>query len=369
MKFKHLQTIAIILLNVLFCAITIILFIRNSILRPYTGSIFKETISAILLLGSLYVNYFILYPKICKKHSYIIYWVVVAFFAIVVGIMDLVIAYPSIVSVNPQLIQQVGFYNFFSSILYFTVGRNLALNFFPYLFRERQYFRQSLEKERVIVYERAGMLDVTDKNSDIQLISIDEIFYCQQQRNFTKIYTIQNTCYTRLGSMKHLEQLFGTKEFIRITNTILVPFQYIKSCKENVVVMKKMPWQDAPTAFALEAKDSEETAESILEGLMRYKILTNSKGSWGKAPRRSAKRKPIVPSDEKVRVVLSFVEKHPNCNSADIIAETQFSLSTVERCLIELKKTGLIEHVGSRRRGGYIVVSTQQEKENTEAVQ
>lgn len=368
MKHKHLKTIVIILLNVLLCAIVIWLFTRNSILRPYAGSSLKEASSAMFLLGSLYANYFLFYQKLYQK-SHVIYWLSVVLTAVIVGFVDMAIAYPHIASCNARVIQMVGFFTFFSTHLSYTIGRNLALNFFPYLFRERLHFRQSLEKERVIVYERVRMLDVTDKNSDIQLISIDEIFYCQQQRNSTVVYTVQNKSYTRLGSMKHLEQLFGTKEFIRITNTIMVPFQYIKSCKENVVVMKKMPWQDAPTAFALEAKDSEETAESILEGLMRYKTLAGGKGSSVKVPRQAVKRKPIVPPDEKVRVVLAFIENHPNCNSVDIIAETQFSLSTVERCLIELKKNGLVEHVGSRRRGGYIVVAPVQESDDEEPVQ
>lgn len=369
MKHKLLKTIAVILLNVLLCATVIWLFTQNSVLRPYAGSFLKEALSALLLLGSLYANYFLLYPKIHKKYSYVAYWLSVVLLAVIVGFADIAIAYPYISKCNAAVIQIVGFFTFFSTHLSYTIGRNLALNFFPYLFRERQHLRHSLEKERVIVYERVRMLDVTDKNSDIQLISIDEIFYCQQQRNFTVVYTVQNISYRRLGSMKHLEQLFGTKEFIRITNTIMVPFQYIKSCKENVVVMKKMPWQDAPTAFALEPKDSEETAESILEGLMRYKTLAGGKGSSVKVPRQAVKRKPIVPPDEKVRVVLSFIENHPNCNSVDIIAETQFSLSTVERCLIELKKNGLVEHVGSRRRGGYIVVAPVQEIDDEEPVQ
>lgn len=369
MKHKLLKTIAVILLNVLLCATVIWLFTQNSVLRPYAGSFLKEALSALLLLGSLYANYFLLYPKIHKKYSYVAYWLSVVLLAVIVGFADIAIAYPYISKCNAAVIQIVGFFTFFSTHLSYTIGRNLALNFFPYLFRERQHLRHSLEKERVIVYERVRMLDVTDKNSDTQLISIDEIFYCQQQRNFTVVYTVQNKSYRRLGSMKHLEQLFGTKEFIRITNTIMVPFQYIKSCKENVVVMKKMPWQDAPTAFALEPKDSEETAESILEGLMRYKTLAGGKGSSVKVPRQAVKRKPIVPPDEKVRVVLSFIENHPNCNSVDIIAETQFSLSTVERCLIELKKNGLVEHVGSRRRGGYIVVAPVQEIDDEEPVQ
>lgn len=368
MKNKHLKTVVIILLNVLFCAIMLWFYIRNSYLRPFSGSFFKELTSGLLLLGSLYFNYFLLYPKIYRKYSFVVYWLFVAFIAIVAGSVDLVMAYPYIASHNAALIEYIGPFKFFSKVLFFTFCRNLALNFFPYLFRERLHLRQSLEKEREIVYERVRMLDVTDKDSNIQLVSIDEIFYCQQQRNFTVVYTVQNKNYTRLGSMKHLEQFLGENDFIRITSTVLVPFRYIKSCKENVVVMRKMPWQDAPTAFALEPKNSEETAENVLEGLMRYRALTGGKSIIAKLPRPAVKRKPIVPPGEKIMEVFAFVEKHPKCNSADIMAETQFSMSTVERCISELRKNGLVEHVGSRRHGGYIVVSTPQESDGKEPV-
>ena len=277
-------------------------------------------------------------------------------------------AYSYIKSHNVALIECFGHFKFFSKVLFFTIGRNLALNFFPYLFRERLHFRQSLEKERVIVYERVRMLDVTDKNSDIQLISIDEIFYCQQQRNFTVVYTVQNKSYTRLGSMKHLEQLFGTKEFIRITNTIMVPFQYIKSCKENVVVMKKMPWQDAPTAFALEPKTSAEIAERIAEFMRLKDVVLGGKEGVETSVSTVGKRKPATPPDDKILEVLAFIESHPNCHSADIIAETHFSQSTIERCLSELRKQGMIEHVGSRKYGGYCVPNSPQDGETSKDV-
>ena len=350
---KYLKTIVIILLNILFCATVIWLFTQNSVLRPYAGSFLKEALSALLLLGSLYANYFLLYPRIYKKYSYIIYWAAVVFFAIVVGIADLAIAYPFIVSLNPQLIQHIGYYNFFSTILYFSIGRNLALNFFPYLFRERQHLRHSLEKEREIVYERVRMLDVTDKDSNVQLVSIDDIFYCEQQRNFTTIHTVQNEKYTRLGSMKHLEQLLGEEEFVRITTTLLVPFRYIHSCKDNLVMMRQMPWQRVPTTFPLEARMQPEVAEKISAGILRYVSAAKENGASGDTVHSAARRKPALPAEEKVREVLSFIEAHPNCNTADIMAETDFSLSTVERCLAELKKRGAIRYTGSKKSGGY----------------
>ena len=356
MKNKHPKTITIVLLNVLFCAIIIWLFTRNSILRPYAGSFLKEAISAMLLLGSLYANYFLLYPKIYQKYSYHIYWLAVVLMSIVVGIVDLAIAYSYIMARNASIIEFVGYYKFFSKALFFISGRNLALNFFPYLLRERKHYRQSLEKEVQVVYRDMWKLDVTDKDSNIQFVSIDDIFYCQQQRNFTAVYTVQNKCYTRLGSMKHLEQLFGEEEFIRITTTLLVPFRYIQSCQDNVVVMKWMPWEKEPTTFQLEPKTSAEIAERISEFISQKNIVAGEEEVSETPVTPAAKRKTATPPDEKIQEVLYYIGKHPSCNSADIVGGTSYSLSTVERCLSELRKQGLIEHTGSKKSGGYCAV-------------
>ena len=349
---KHLKTVAIILLNVLVCAIMLWFYIGNSYLRPFSGSFFKELISGLLLLGSLYFNYFLLYPKIHRKYSFVVYWLFVAFIAIVVGSVDLAIAYPYIASHNAALIEYIGPFKFFSRVLFFTIGRNLALNFFPYLFRERQHLQHSLEKEVQVVYQDVRKIDVTDKDSNIQLVAIDDIFYCLQQGNFTTVYTVRNEHYTRLGSMKHLEQLFGDGDFIRISPTVLVPFQYIQSCKDNVLIMKKMPWEKEPTAFKLEPKTGVEIAEKVSAGLLRHHAETDgNENSREQIP--AVKRKPAIPPEEKVQEVLAYIENHPNCNSADIIAGTEYSLSTVERCLAELKKQGLIQYTGSKKTGGY----------------
>lgn len=383
---KHLKTIVIILLNVLFCAITIWLFVRNSILRPFTGSLFKESLSAILLLGSLYANYFLLYPKIYKKYSSVIYCLAVVFIALAVAVIDLAIAYPNIMSCNAQLIQYVGFYNFFSTTLFFTAGRNLALNFFPYLFRERQQLRHLLEKEVQVVYREFRKLDVTDKDSNVQLVPVDDIFYCRQQQNFTRVFTVQNKHYTRLGSMKHLDQLLGEEEFVCLTKNLLVPFRYIDSCQDDMVTMKQMSWENFPTKFTLDPRTSKEVSKRVREGIQTFSaveekegqdddgiqnppIETDDKAVKEKTVRRTGKRKPITPPDDKILEVLAFIESHPNCHSADIIAETHFSQSTIERCLIVLRKQGMIEHVGSRKYGGYCVPNGPLEKANTEAVQ
>lgn len=352
---KQQQKIVIILLNVLFCILLLRFFTRNAFLRPYAGSTLKEAISALLLLGSLYANYFLLHPRLYQKYSHNLYWFTVFFISLATGFLELAIAYPYISLCNATIIQEFGFFSFFSKRLFFIVGRNFVFNLFPFLIRERQHFQQSLEKEVRIVYQDVRKLDVTDKNSNIHLIPIDDIFYCHQQRNFTDIYTVKNLKYTRLGSMKHLEQLFGEVDFIRITTTVMVPFRYIKSCKDHMVIMKKMPWEEEPTIFQLESKNQEEITNKVIDGILKYRAMEIGEKIPKKPARKKNKRKPTIPPKEKIESVFSYIEKHSNCNTVDIIAETNFSLSTVERCLLELKKQGHIEHSGSKRTGGYRV--------------
>ena len=361
------RTVVTILLNVLFCGVTLWLFARNSYLRPFSGSFFKEILAGSLLLGSLYANYFLFYPKIHNK-SPLIYWLVIVILAVGVGFIDLALAYNGIMSCNAQVIQYIGHFRFFSMILFFISGRNLATNFFPFLLRERKHFQQSLEKEVKVVYQTVRMFDVTDIKNKLYLVNIDDIFYCYQQRNSTDVHLVQDVCYYRLGSMKHLEQLLGNKDFIRITTNVLVPFRYIKECKDNMVIMKKMSWENEPTVFHLDPKTQKEISKKVTEGIQRYKEEVVFGERIPKRPaRRKVKRKPVTPSDEKVKKVLSFIESHPNCNTGGIVAGTAIPLSTIERCVAVLKKQGVIEHAGSKRKGGYHLIVPPQERVGVES--
>ena len=352
---KYLKTAAIVLLNVIACGVIIWYFTRNSVLRPYAGSAFKEAICAVLMLASLYLNNFLLYPKLYPKYPKM-YWVTIFLVSIVAGVADFAIAYPFMMQVNGQLFKVVGYYTVISTHMGLISVRNLSFNCFLFVIKDRNRSQQSLEKEVQVVYQDVRKIDVADKDSNVHLVSIDDIFYCEQQRNFTIIYTVKNETYTRLGSMKHLEQLLGDEEFIRLTPTLLMPFRYIHSCKDNLVMMRQMPWQRVPTTFPLEARMQTEVTEKISAGILRYVSAAKENGASGDTVHSTAKRKPAQPAEEKVREVFFYIEAHPNCNTADIMAGTDFSLSTVERCLSELKKCGLIEHIGSRKCGGYVMV-------------
>ncbi|MBR4135463.1 MAG: MarR family transcriptional regulator [Bacteroidales bacterium] len=357
---KHMHTAVAVLLNVLFCAALLWFFTTNSYLRPYAGSATKEILAALPLLASLYANYFLLYPTLYRK-SRIPYWITVVAFCFVAACLDLAIAYPNIAQRNAFLIENVGVPRFVSKHVLFLLGRNLAFNFFPFMIQERRQSQEALSAEAAIVYRDVRLLDVVDAEHNLFLIPKSDIYYCVQDGNFTRIYVTKgNFCYTRNGPMKHLEQLFGKEDFVRISPKVLLPYQYIRSCQGDEVFMKKMPWADTPISFKIEDRDKDRVSEIIT---LKLHFAKNQRNGVGHSPSRR-KQKPIKPSPEKKETVLRQIRKQPGSRANAIAEQTQYSSSTVERCLSELRKQGLVEFRGSKKKGGYFVVGREEKVMN-----
>lgn len=165
---KRLKTTVFILLNFLFCASLLWFFSRNAFLRPSTGNLSKEAVSGLLLLGSLYLNYYLLYPKLYLRGYHNIYWLTLVLVVLATGFTELALVYSNLVSCSSHIIHIVGPFSFFSETLFLIVLRNLAFNLFAYVLRERKQLQQTLETEVKVVYQFARMLDVCDNKNNCQ---------------------------------------------------------------------------------------------------------------------------------------------------------------------------------------------------------
>lgn len=370
---RNLNTFAKIFLNILFCATLLWFFSRNCFLRPYAGGIWKEVFSGVLMLASIYANYFLLYPQLMeKRHSHTLYWLAVVVMVLIITVLELAIAHNYIMECTGFVIEQVGFYSFFSKLLFAVGGRNLFFNFFSYLFRERKQLQDALDNEVKIVYQDVRRLDVKDHDNKLVLIPIEDIYYCRQDGNYTYIYSVDNIRYTRLGSMVNLKQLFGKEDFVRISPTLLIPYKYIWSCNGGEVEMKKMPWTPNPLTFTIDTKNNDEISERITCYLKTAKTDDGRDAPWhastddgqrnnedvarNVSTTNRKRRKPIMPPPDKIEAVYAYIQAHLDCNTADIIAQTGYSQSTVERCLAELRKQERVEYMGAKKNGGYQAV-------------
>lgn len=102
---KHLNIFLAVLLNVLFCAVLLYFFVNNSYLRPWAGSVTNEVLVGLLLLATIYANYFLFYPLLHKKHP-VVYWVVTILISLVAGLIEMAIAWPFMKYCNAEVIAQ-----------------------------------------------------------------------------------------------------------------------------------------------------------------------------------------------------------------------------------------------------------------------
>ena len=349
---NHQDTIVTISLNILFCATLLWFFSRNAFLRPYLGTTAKEFLSGLLLLATLYANYYIFYPKLYQGHTFL-YWLSIVTVSLIAGCIELALGYSFISKCHAVIIAEVGLSYYFSKHIMLIVSRNIAFNLFPYMLRERKHLQQSLETEVKIVYQYARMIDVCDGENNCQHISIDDIYYCKKNGNETNIYTVNGIKYTRYCTIKYLTQHFGNREFIRISPSVIVPFQYISSRDGETVIMKKMPYMEKPLTFDLDTPKYPQTA-SLIDNYLHANqkdidvIQLNSeekKSKWNLS----------VPPKEKLDTVLNYIQEHPGCRSTSIVSHTSYKKTTMDRCLSYLNKQGFIEYTGSKKTGGYRV--------------
>ena len=67
--------------------------------------------------------------------------------------------------------------------------------------------------------------------------------------------------------------------------------------------------------------------------------------------------------------MLQYIKEHAGSQTKEIAENTQFSPTTVERCLAELRKQELVTYKGSKKTGGYCVVGDSMESKSVETAQ
>ena len=118
--------------------------------------------------------------------------------------------------------------------------------------------------------------------------------------------------------------------------------------------MKTMPWTDVPLKFELDNRRYPQSSTTIEEYLLAKQELVNVIRTDGDEEKE--KKNLSVPPKDKLDAVLDYIKEHPGCRSMELISHTSYSQTTMDRCLSELKKQGLIKHNGSKKYGGYSVV-------------
>ena len=118
--------------------------------------------------------------------------------------------------------------------------------------------------------------------------------------------------------------------------------------------MKTVPWKETALTFDLDTTRYPYAPAAIEEYLCANQDVSRVIQSGGEDGKN--KKGLSVPPKEKLDAVLNYIREHPGCRSTELISHTSYPKTTLDRCLYELKKRGLVEYTGSKKTGGYRVV-------------
>ena len=224
---------------VLFSVFIIYVFSNFSMLRPAAyGALYKEPITAVFVISICFLNYFVLFPFLYRKRKFLLYAVSSFFSVLIAAIAEEVLVYPQV----SEIISQIGDLTLLEYTILLTVTlliRNLCFVGLFYIvslledsIRDNKAIYDSIKKINNLIIAKC---ENGENKSKMITIPINDIVYCQQEENYTYIFTTDGNKYNRNCSMSSFAKELSDQFVVRISRGILVFYKHIHSFDENNV--------------------------------------------------------------------------------------------------------------------------------------
>lgn len=357
-------------LFVLFTVLTVYFFTYYSVLRPAAyGALYKEYISASLVIIICFQNYFVLFPILYRKRKFLLYAVLTVLSALFAAIAEEVLVFPQVSEIIHQINDMTTKeYSIILAISLFT--RNLCFVGFFFLIRlledvaqENMEINDSLKRINNLVI--ANNDNSNNKNKTIT-IPLNDIVYCQQEENYTYLFTTDGNKYNKNCSLSNFANQLGNQLVVRISRSIIVFYKHVYSYDNNTVYVV---YSNKEKVVGFKITDAyKDNAVKLLKKHTKPQLHSEStedepnEAQYLEESVKIINEKETNPQTKKgknAQLVLEYINSHSNCKGSDIANHFHVSQSTVNRTLKQFRKQGLIEYVGSKKTGGYRVIPPQ----------
>jgi len=189
-----------------------------------------------------------------------------------------------------------------------------------------------------------------DKSKKKIFVSLDDISYCKQQKNYTRLYLTDGGSVLRYGTLTAIMELLGESYAVQVSRSIIIPYANIVDYNKSGVVVKS---NIENTMFSYS-----DNLATHAYNLISKNVKKTKKGDIEISREQNTKPKTVRQKKSQQRDLLyAFIAEHPGCAAAEIKRNRSISQSTVNRLLAQLKEEGKIVYTGSKKTGGYHVVA------------
>jgi len=227
----------------LFTAFFLWLFPRSSGLRPIVySSPLKEPTVGLWVLLFLYLHYLFLIPCYLGKKRYTLYTVIFIVTLLLCGAGEILFLCDDLrefIYYGYSLEEQ--HYFLFQDFLFVTM-RDAGLLAVFVLLKQLEIVNDEYTDLQNEGIRRFRVVKVRDKDNKPLLLSMDDILYCEQKKNYTHFHTATGE-YTALTSLKTISLQFG-KECVQISRNTLVMQHAIEQEGDTFLILKESAYPD-----------------------------------------------------------------------------------------------------------------------------
>jgi hypothetical protein len=319
---------------------------------------YKEIISAMILLLILYVNYLILLPKLFYRNFYVHYLCLSLLFIFLSGFAELWLVESDIGLCLRNSIPANLYKIYIHKVLLLITMRNGGFYLFFTMLGMYKNIKKNALKDKQAICKKEEVITFLGVNEQNIVINLKKIIFFQQIKNNTKIYTTYGKSHTIYASLKDIEEYLENK-CLKINRNTVVPYDSIISFSVDSLLVKDYKRNGHLTLTFF--KNNPLFIYSILQNTIPHKEQKNNDFSHKKDkfdesfPSKHDENKKIGRQKE---LILEEIKKNEciSVNKLGEILQDKFSVRTLERRLKELKEAGIIEYRGSDKTGGYYIV-------------
>lgn len=167
---------------VVFSAIVLTVFRFYSILRPVAfGALYKELISAVIVLALCFLNYFILYPRLYARRRLLFYVIATVLTAMVATLLEFLLVYPQI-SEFVNRINDVSSFEYYVVMTLSLFIRDACFIFLFFSIRMLETAYDEYKDVNVLLQNTKDLLlaRTDDKKRNLVTVRLSDIAYCRQ---------------------------------------------------------------------------------------------------------------------------------------------------------------------------------------------
>lgn len=339
--------------HLLFCAAVILVFGNSCRLRPAAfPCLYKEYLSGVIVLAAYYAVLFLCFSVCFRRNSPTLFAVLTFLTVLLASAGEMVLVYPQI---SHMLFLQLGpdtARRYILNSCLFVLARDSGFAMFAFMSGLIQYQSWRLwQKDRTLfTHHRQVEVDKDVNRSD--LVDVSDICYCEQNSNYTRIYTKDGKHHDRRCTLDFISDILSETDIVRISRKHLVMHEAIASYNKSSVNI--CSGKDTPP---VNIKIPRRRADEVLQKIQSYEAaqkLEKFEAAIESSNPDGQHDKPVL-NKQNVRIY-KYVSQHPGCTANDIRKYIKTTPNTIYRHIAKLKQQGLIRHVGSNKTGGYEVV-------------